>query len=181
MLWLSRCIFCCRSLKVAKRYNLANQIHEGKFVCLSQLILGYLYESLGLVTKSLRNIQPKDGLLLFVPFWLLQLWLNTTFELSLHIKPPNEADESIKEHCIEGTCLNLLTLADKNRSDREAFVSYFLMLTRRYHFNATMDPCYKRTCRPEWFTREFPPTGEHESKSKKYGRLSWLLDFFLLD
>lgn len=42
-LWLSRCIFYCRSLKVAKRYlTLANQLHEGKYVCLNQLILGSL-------------------------------------------------------------------------------------------------------------------------------------------
>lgn len=56
-LWLSRCIFCCKPLKVEKRYiTLANQLHEGKDVFLSQLILGLLYESLGLATKVLRNL-----------------------------------------------------------------------------------------------------------------------------
>ena len=126
--------FCCRSLKVAKRYiNLSNQLHEVKYVFLSQLILGSLYEFLGLETEALRNIQPKDGLLLCGPFWLVQLWLNATFELSLDVKPSNEADESIKEHHIEGTQLNLLTPTDKNRSYRDAFMSYFLMFARHYH------------------------------------------------
>lgn len=45
-LWLSRCIFFCKSLKVAKRYlTLANQLHEGRDICLSQVMLGSLYES----------------------------------------------------------------------------------------------------------------------------------------
>lgn len=42
-LWLSRCIFCCKSLKVAKRYlTLANQLHEGHGIWHCQLILGSL-------------------------------------------------------------------------------------------------------------------------------------------
>lgn len=39
-LWLLRCIFCCKLLKVDKIYiTLANQLHEGHDICLSQLIL----------------------------------------------------------------------------------------------------------------------------------------------
>lgn len=126
-LWLSRCIFCYRSLKVTKRYiTLSNQIHEGKDVCLSKLILGSLYESLGLGTEDLRNIQPKDGLLLFGPFWLLQLWLNATFEISLDDKLANGTEENLKDHHVKGTRLNLLTLTNKNRSNREAFTSWCL-------------------------------------------------------
>lgn len=98
---------------------------------------------------------------------LIQLWINATFEISLDVKPPNESSEAIKEHHIEGTRLNLLTPIDKNKSDREAFVSYFLMFAESSHFNATMDPFSKRTHGPEWFTRDFPDTGEHEAKSKK--------------
>lgn len=56
-LWLSICIFCCKYLKVAKRYlTLANQ---GCDICFSQLTLGSLYESLGLATESLKNSNPK--------------------------------------------------------------------------------------------------------------------------
>lgn len=64
-LWLSRCIFCCESLKVAKIYlTLANQLHECKDIFLSQLILGSFYKSLGLATEVLRNLQTKDNLYL---------------------------------------------------------------------------------------------------------------------
>ena len=45
---LSRCVFCCKSLQVAKRFlNLANQLHAGRDVCLSELILVGLLRALG--------------------------------------------------------------------------------------------------------------------------------------
>lgn len=113
--WLSRCIFYWKSLKVSKRYlTLVNQLHERRDIYLGQLILGSLYESLGLATKSLKNLQPKDNLLLVRPLWLLQLWLNSMFEPSLDVKKPNGADENIKKKCVEGTRLDQITPADKN-------------------------------------------------------------------
>ncbi|KAI5438920.1 hypothetical protein KIW84_024589 [Lathyrus oleraceus] len=85
-LWLSRCVFCCKSLKVAKRYlTLAKHMHEWRNVNLGQLILGSLYTALGESTEALRNINPQDKFLLVGPFWILQLWLNATFETSLKI------------------------------------------------------------------------------------------------
>lgn len=83
VLWLSRCIFCCKSLKVAKRYlTLENQLDEGRDICISQLILGSIYESLRLATWTLKKLQPKHNMLLYGPYWLLQLWLNAMFDLS---------------------------------------------------------------------------------------------------
>lgn len=102
-LWLLKCIFYCKSLKIAKRYiTLANQLHEGKYVCLTQLILGSLYEPLGIATEVLRNLHPKDSLLLSGPFWLLQLCLNSTFELPFSIDKPSNADTTIKDRHIKG-------------------------------------------------------------------------------
>ena len=47
-LWLSRCIFCSKSLQASKRFlTLVNQLHSGRNVCLSKLILAGLYEFLG--------------------------------------------------------------------------------------------------------------------------------------
>src|SRR3954463_6910573 len=85
-LWLSRCVFCSRSIQVAKRYLcMANQLHAGTQLNLSQLILGFLYENLGEATNLVKNY--KTGSLLFAgPFWLLQLWLNATFEAHLPYK-----------------------------------------------------------------------------------------------
>lgn len=56
-LWLSRCIFCCKSLKVAKRFmTLANQLHDRRNIFLHQLILGSLYETLGLAFETLKYL-----------------------------------------------------------------------------------------------------------------------------
>ena len=45
--WLSMYIFCSRSIQVSKGFKtLAIQLHEGRDICLSKLILGSLYENL---------------------------------------------------------------------------------------------------------------------------------------
>lgn len=85
-LWLSRCVICSKSLQVAKKFlTMANQLHAGDNRCLSEMILVNIYESLGEGVTTLKNIQPKGNLLLSGPFWLLQLWLNATFEASFLI------------------------------------------------------------------------------------------------
>lgn len=130
-LWLSRCIFCCRSLKVQKRYfTLANQLHKGKDACLNQLILGSLYESLGEAIEAWRNIKPKDSLLLAGPFWLLRVWLNAKFETSINVQRPDDIDAIISGISTEGVQLNLLTPTNKSRSYIEAYFTYFLMFAK---------------------------------------------------
>lgn len=55
-LWLSKFFFCCKSLQVAKRFlTLANQLHAGRKVCLSELLLSSLYESLGSASAKLKE------------------------------------------------------------------------------------------------------------------------------
>lgn len=64
-LWLSRCVFCSKSLQVAKKYlTMANQLHVGHKLFLSQMILGWLYESLGEGIEILKNFRPGSNLLL---------------------------------------------------------------------------------------------------------------------
>lgn len=44
---LSHSVFCSKSLQVAKKYlTLANQLHVGHDICLSEMILASLYDSL---------------------------------------------------------------------------------------------------------------------------------------
>src|SRR3954463_3436150 len=71
-LWLSRCAFCSRSIQVAKRYLcMANQLHAGRKLNLSQLLLGSLYENLSEAANLTKNFT--SGSLLYAgPFWLLQ-------------------------------------------------------------------------------------------------------------
>lgn len=68
-LWLSRCVFCSKSMKVAKKFiTITNQLHEGRNLCLIQMILGSLYENLGMVVATLNNITPETNFLLARPF-----------------------------------------------------------------------------------------------------------------
>ena len=54
--WLSRCIFWYKSLQVSKRFlTVANQLHSGRRICLSELTLTGLYESLKSATSKLKG------------------------------------------------------------------------------------------------------------------------------
>lgn len=103
-LWLSHSIFCSKSLQAAKKnLTLANQLHAGHNVFLSEMILASLYESLSDRVAQLKNLGDKGNLLLFGPFWLLQLWLNATFEANLPSKGlVDENVEEIRQRRVEG-------------------------------------------------------------------------------
>lgn len=122
-LWLSRCVFCLKSLQVEKKYlPMANELHAGHKLCLSQMILGFLYESLGEGVDTLKRFQPGLNLLLSGIYWLLQLWLNATFEASLPIHNPiNEEVGEIKNRRIKGTQLTQLTPNEERLSFQKTF------------------------------------------------------------
>lgn len=141
--------FCCKYLKVANRYlTLANQLHEGYDIYLSQLILGSLYESLEVAIDALKNLKPKDNMLLSGPFWWLQLWMNAMFEISMDVDKPNDANEIIKNRCAEGVRLTQMNPTDKNRSNWEALSSYFLMFAKSYP--STHDGSFYQTNSWSW-------------------------------
>lgn len=90
-LWLSKFVFCYRSLKVDKRFiALAHQLHQVRNTCLRKLILGSLYESLGEGVYLMMTLKPSTNYLIASPFWLLQLWLNATFAQALMLDLPEE-------------------------------------------------------------------------------------------
>lgn len=117
-LWLSQCVFFLKSLQVAKKYMpMANQLHVGHKLCLSQMIMGYLYESLAEGIDTLKRFQLGSNMLLSGPYRLLQLWLNATFETSLPIRGPiNEEADEIKNMRVEGTHHTQLTPNDEGLS-----------------------------------------------------------------
>lgn len=84
-LWLSYYVFCPDSLQIAKSYiSLTIQIDEGRQVSLGKLLLASVYHSLGLMTLKLKLLySTSKSLNLFGPMWLLQHWLNATFEYQL--------------------------------------------------------------------------------------------------
>src|SRR3954471_13965103 len=162
-LWLSRCVFCSRSIQVAKRYLcMDNQLHDGKKLNLSELILGFLYENLSEAANLTKNF--KSGTLLYAgPFWLLQLWLNATFETHLPFRGNvNEEDSKIRNRTIEGTRLAYLTPKEEMGKLHEHFLAYSMMFARRDQFDPSMAPFVHRIIGPEWFTRKFPPTSQDQ-------------------
>ena len=86
-MWLSRFVFCTKSLQVTKKMlTLATQLHHKYPLCLAELILANLYESISNGVTQLKVLGDRGNLLLSGPFWLLQLWLNATFESFLLMK-----------------------------------------------------------------------------------------------
>lgn len=114
-LWLSRCVFCSKSLHVVKKYlTLENQLHAEHNVCLREMILDNHYEYLGEGVTALKNINTKGNLLLSSPFWMLRLWLNASFEACLPIHNPIDVDtDELRNRRVEGTRLAMLTRSDK--------------------------------------------------------------------
>lgn len=102
------------------------------------MILGSLYESLGLAIETLKNIKPKDNLLLARPYWLLKIWLNSMFKISLNVNKPDDACEDIKNRCIKGIRLARMAPVDANQTYQESFRKYFMMLAKRHNFTHTM-------------------------------------------
>lgn len=116
--WLCRYVFCSRSIQVAKKFiTIANQLHAGRKHCLSEMILINLYESLGEGVTLLKTLGDQGNLLLFGPFWLLQLWLNASFEKHLpNLQTPDEESEVIKNRATEGIRLSQMTPLVENKA-----------------------------------------------------------------
>ena len=139
-LWLSRFVFCLRSMQVAKHFALlATQLHQERDVALGQLLLASLYESLSEVVCQIRLFDPensrKKNVLVHGPFWFLQLWLNATFSKDVapygmrRVACPPEERHVIWKRLIP------LTPIDKNFPDLRVFRLIFdIMLT---HLDST--------------------------------------------
>lgn len=110
-LWLSYYVFCPGSLHIAKSFiPLAIQLHEVRQISLGKLLLASLYHSLGLASLKLKLLQSTPKYLnMSGSLWLLQHWLNATFEY----KPGYPVLERImhltNERLIEGVRLALTT------------------------------------------------------------------------
>src|SRR4051812_8359149 len=141
---------------------MANQLHNGKKLNLGQLLLGFLYENLSEAANLTKNFQ--SGTLLYAgPFWLLQLWLNATFEAHLPFRGKvEEENDKIRNRTIEGTRLAYLTPQEESGKLQEHFLAYMMMFAQRHQFDPSMAPFVHRTKGPEWFTQKFPPTSQDQ-------------------
>ncbi|WJX53648.1 hypothetical protein P8452_39620 [Trifolium repens] len=97
-LWLSHYIFCSKSLQVAKHFiPMAIQLHEGRQFGLGRLILGCLFASMQLASENLKKTGDGSTFLAAGPFWLLQLWLNATFEKELEFYLPGDYEAEARK------------------------------------------------------------------------------------
>jgi len=115
--WLSMYIFCSRSIQVPKKFKtLAIQLHEGREIFLSKLILGSLYENLNQAVTSIKEYQSGSSLIIPGPIWLFQLWLLATFRTQLVVHPPAAFAKACDDRAIEGIvwlCFDLETKAQR--------------------------------------------------------------------
>lgn len=129
--------------------TLVNQLHDGRNVCLNEMILANLYESPGEGVIALKNIRTKGNIILSGSFWLLQLWLNASFEACLLTHNPIDADVVlVKNMRVEGTRLAMLTPSDEGRNLQQSFTNYVMMFSKRYNFTPTMAPFSFKTYGP---------------------------------
>jgi hypothetical protein len=59
---------------------MARQIHEGRHFGLGRLLLATLYEAVGNASDVIKASKEGSKFVVSGPMWLLQLWLNVTFE-----------------------------------------------------------------------------------------------------
>ena len=126
--WLTFFVFCSGSVSVAVRFiTLAIKIHKQENLCLNKLLLASLYESLNVARIDIQmKVLPAEKLLIAGPIWLLQLWLNATFEPKMKLGIPDTMPRAV-----EGIRLNLLTPEDKELSPADAFNFYFKMFSQQ--------------------------------------------------
>lgn len=131
------------------------------------MILERLYESLSDRVAQLKNLGDKGNLLLSGPFWLLQLWLNATFEANLTSKGLiDENVEGIRHRRVEGPRLAQLTPRDEGQTLQPTFMSYIMMFANRHTFTSSVAPFTFRKVGPKWFIRTFPSLSKkQETKS----------------
>lgn len=172
-LWLCRYVFFSRSIQVARMYiTISNQLHVGRKLCLSEMILGHLYESLGESVTLLKTLGDRGNLLLSGPFWLLQLWLNSSFEKHLpSLQIPDEESEAIRNQTVEGIRLSQMTPVVEDKSLQQSYTSYVVAFSQRRHFTPSMASFSYRKVSPEWFTRKFPAP---EDKDVEESNAIWI-------
>lgn len=120
--WISQYILCSSSIQVAKKFiGMATQIHEGRHLCLSKLILGTLYDSLGYASGVMQTSVDGKGIAASGPMWLFKFWLIATFKPKIWFFVPSIHDEEVANQQIEGIQLAYLTRRQINLSIDDVF------------------------------------------------------------
>jgi hypothetical protein len=165
-LWLSHFVFCSKSLQVARMFiPMAQQIHEGRIFSLGRLLLATLYEAMGNASDAIKA--SKDGSTVGIagPMWLLQLWLNATFETELGLIVPSDYQKEVDEREVEGQRLVRLAPRSLDQDTRRLFMRHMKMFLTFDKFLPRHAPFVERKYGAAWFLEDFPafdPDNEEE-------------------
>jgi hypothetical protein len=96
------------------------------------------------------------------PFWLLQLWLNATFEKELELFLPADYEVEARRRQVEGTRLVRLTSLPRNLNYEQQFSRYFKIFLNLKTFKKEHAPFIDRIIGPSWFVQPFRPLPEFE-------------------
>lgn len=125
---------------------------------LRKLLLSSLYQALGLTTLKLKLLPNTPNTLnLSSPLWLLQHWLNATFEYQLGY-PVSECIMRLNEdRPIGGARLALTTCQET--ANKHLFMKYLNMFIEADKFAHGMAPFPDRNFGLKWFKDPFPGGG----------------------
>jgi hypothetical protein len=76
------------------------QIHEGQHFSLGPLILAVMYVSIA--PDDIKKSKDGSPFLVSGPLWLLQLWINATFEQEMGLTVTGDFIEEVNNRSIEG-------------------------------------------------------------------------------
>ncbi|WJX45812.1 hypothetical protein P8452_32665 [Trifolium repens] len=165
-LWLSPFVFCSKSLQVARMFiPMAQQINEGRLFSLGRLLLASLYEAMGNTSDAIKA--SKDGSKFSVagPMWLLQLWLNATFEMELGLIVPSDYQVEVGGREVEGQRLVRLAPRSLDQDSQRLFIRHMKMFLNFNQFLPRHAPFVERKYGAAWFVEDFPafdPDNEDE-------------------
>jgi hypothetical protein len=131
-LWLSHYVFCPKSIQVARMFiPMAIQIHEGRNFALGRLLLATIYEAIGNSCDDIKASKEGTPFLVSGPIWLLQLWLNATFETKMGLLVPSDHQKEVDERLVEGGRLFRLSPSSLEQNTQRFFMNYESLLEFR--------------------------------------------------
>jgi hypothetical protein len=135
---------------------MAIQIHEGQDFALGRLLLATLNEAIGDACDDIKASKDGSPFLVSGPIWLLQLWLNATFEEELRLIVPSEYTEEVDNRMVEGGRLVRLSPSSLEQNTQKLFVKYMKIFLNFDKFLPRHAPFLERKYGPTWFTEDFP-------------------------
>ncbi|WJX77585.1 hypothetical protein P8452_60878 [Trifolium repens] len=152
--------------KVARMYiPLAQQINEGRLFSLGRLLLACLYEAMGNASDAIKASKDGSKVSIAGPMWLLQLWLNATFETELRLIVPSDYQQEVDEREIEGQRLVRLAPRSLDQDTGRLFMRHMKMFLNFDKFLPRHAPFVERKHGAAWFVEDFPafnPNNEDE-------------------